>query len=85
MPLTTATSTPPISNPTVAMSRLRGRDFVHRCNTEHRHIRMGHFTPAQRHGGDDEAPMVARHLLAATAKFGRDSLVLMSRKFTAGG
>jgi len=42
--------------------------FVHWYNQEHRHSGIGYVTPAQRHEGQDQAILAARHELYVAAK-----------------
>lgn len=42
--------------------------FVQWYNVEHRHSSIGYVSPAQRHAGDDQAILAARHALYTTAR-----------------
>ncbi len=42
--------------------------FVHWYNVEHRHSGIRYVSPAQRHAGEDQAILAARHALYASAR-----------------
>ncbi len=52
----------------IDQARLWGSDFVRWYNTEHRPSGIRYVTPEQRHAGDDEALLAARHLLYQAAR-----------------
>jgi putative transposase len=43
-------------------------DFVHWYNHDHRHSGIRYVTPAQRHAGEDQAILAARHTLYLRAR-----------------
>jgi transposase InsO family protein len=49
-------------------ARAWASDFVHWYNVEHRHSGIRYVSPQQRHGGDDQAILAARHALYVQAK-----------------
>jgi len=49
-------------------ARAWAADFVHWYNMEHRHSGIGYVTPAQRHAGQDQAILAARHALYTQAR-----------------
>jgi len=53
---------------TLEQARTWGADFVRWYNTEHRHSGIRYVTPAQRHAGEDQALLAARHALYQTAR-----------------
>jgi len=52
----------------IEQAHVWGRDFVRWYNTEHRHSGIRYVTPEQRHAGDDEGLLAARHLLYQAAR-----------------
>lgn len=51
-------------------ARTWGHDFVRWYNCDHRHSGIRYFTPAQRHAGEDNAILAARHLTYLQAREG---------------
>lgn len=52
----------------LAAARHWAADFVHWYNVEHRHSGIQYVSPAQRHSGDDQAVLSARHALYLGAR-----------------
>ena len=52
----------------LAAAREWAAQFVHWYNVEHRHSGIGYVTPAQRHVGDDQVILSARHALYVQAR-----------------
>jgi putative transposase len=50
------------------VARAWARVFVHWYNVDHRHSGIRYVSPAQRHGGEDEAILAARHQLYRQAR-----------------
>ena len=65
-------STAPTSRPTgfadLAEARTWAAAFVHWYNHEHRHSGIRYVTPAQRHAGEDQPLLAARHALYQQAR-----------------
>ena len=49
-------------------ARAWGAEFVRWYNDEHRHSGIRYVTPAQRHSGQDQAVLAARHVLYVQAR-----------------
>jgi transposase InsO family protein len=52
----------------LAAARAWAASFVHWYNVDHRHSGIGYVSPEQRHTGDDQAILVARHVLYTQAR-----------------
>ena len=52
----------------LATARVWAASFVHWYNVEHRHSGIGYVSPGQRHAGEDQAILAARHALYTQAR-----------------
>ena len=52
----------------LAAARAWAASFVHWYNVEHRHSGIGYVSPGQRHAGEDQAILAARHALYTQAR-----------------